>query len=272
MIAGAGLTAGSFFKTTGGIMTKVEKMSQSAKSGFTLIELSIVLVIIGLIVGGVLVGQDLIKAAQIRATVSQMEKYNAAANTFRSKYNGLPGDLASPANFFATSNSAGTSGLADGNRLIQGATSGGMNGEPAVFWGMLATAGLSGDQTTTLNYTLDSAANVDTILPPAKLGRNNRFGVLAQSGINYFLLGAPTSAILSVTNFAVGMTPTEAYQIDTKLDDGSVNTGTVVGAAAGTGPAPATYVQGTCATGANIYDIASNPNLVACVLGVRSSF
>lgn len=44
------------------------------QSGFTLIELSIVLVIIGLIVGGVLVGRDLIKAAEVRAQVSQIEK------------------------------------------------------------------------------------------------------------------------------------------------------------------------------------------------------
>src|ERR1700712_2007792 len=62
--------------------------------GFTLIELSIVLVIIGLVVGGVLVGQDLIKAAGVRATISQIEKSNTAVNTFRSKYDGLPGDLA----------------------------------------------------------------------------------------------------------------------------------------------------------------------------------
>ena len=53
------------------------------EEGFTLLELSIVLVIIGLIVGGVLVGQDMIKGAQIRATVAQLEKYNTAVNTFR---------------------------------------------------------------------------------------------------------------------------------------------------------------------------------------------
>ena len=46
--------------------------SITKKQGFTLIELSIVLVIIGLIVGGVLVGQDLIKGAEIRATVAQI--------------------------------------------------------------------------------------------------------------------------------------------------------------------------------------------------------
>ena len=51
------------------------------KSGFTLIELSIVLVIIGLIIGGILVGRDLINASAIRAQISQIDKYQQAANT-----------------------------------------------------------------------------------------------------------------------------------------------------------------------------------------------
>ena len=62
-------------------------------SGFTLIELSIVLVIIGLIVGGVLVGQNLIAAATVRAQITQIEKYNQAVNTFYGKYQALPGDM-----------------------------------------------------------------------------------------------------------------------------------------------------------------------------------
>jgi prepilin-type N-terminal cleavage/methylation domain-containing protein len=52
------------------------------KSGFTPIEMSIVLVIIGLITGGILAGQDLIKAAGIRATISQLENFNTATYTF----------------------------------------------------------------------------------------------------------------------------------------------------------------------------------------------
>ena len=62
----------------------IPKSHKSA--GFTLIELSIVLVIIGLIIGGVLVGRDLIAAAQVRAQISQIEKYQTAVNTFRGKY------------------------------------------------------------------------------------------------------------------------------------------------------------------------------------------
>ncbi len=70
--------------------------STKSISAFTLIELAIVLVIIGLIVGGVLVGQNLINAAAIRAQITQIEKYNTAANTFRGKYGYLPGDIPDP--------------------------------------------------------------------------------------------------------------------------------------------------------------------------------
>ncbi|MCE2927090.1 MAG: prepilin-type N-terminal cleavage/methylation domain-containing protein [Rickettsiales bacterium] len=64
----------------------------TAKSGFTLLELSIVLVIIGLISAGIIIGSDLIKAANIRKQISQIEEMNTAVNTFRLKYNCIPGD------------------------------------------------------------------------------------------------------------------------------------------------------------------------------------
>ena len=74
------------------LRTQNSERKRRAK-GFTLIELSIALVIIGLVVGGVLVGQDLIRAAKVRSTVSDIEKFNTAAFTFRSKYNHYPGDI-----------------------------------------------------------------------------------------------------------------------------------------------------------------------------------
>lgn len=77
----------------------ISPFRSSLADGFTLIELAIVLVIIGLIAGGVLVGRELILTAEIRATITQLEKFNTAAMAFKGKYNCLPGDCPNVADF-----------------------------------------------------------------------------------------------------------------------------------------------------------------------------
>ena len=71
-------------------------------SAFTLLELSIVLVIIGLIVGGVMVGRDLIEASKIRAQVTQFSDIETQINTFNVKYNCLPGDCPNATDLLGT--------------------------------------------------------------------------------------------------------------------------------------------------------------------------
>lgn len=80
----------------------IKHCEPALQRGFTLIELSIVLVIIGLIIGGVLVGQSLLKAAELRKITTQFNSYITAAQTFRLKYGGLPGDLPNATQFWGT--------------------------------------------------------------------------------------------------------------------------------------------------------------------------
>ena len=91
-------------------------MQHPSCNGFTLIELSIVLVIIGLIVGGVLVGRDLIYAAQWRRTMSDIEQFKTAITTFRGKYNCIPGDCPNAYDFFSAN--CGFNGAAGVNAAI----------------------------------------------------------------------------------------------------------------------------------------------------------
>jgi prepilin-type N-terminal cleavage/methylation domain-containing protein len=202
--------------------------------GFTLIELSIVLVIIGLIVGGVLVGQDLIRAAEIRATVGQVEKYNAAVNTFRTKYNGIPGDLIAAQ---ATSaNCTGATGLGDGNGVVGDSATGGALGvgEPILFWQELSNANLMdgslGQAVTTAGASAAlTSSNLNTVFPAAKMGRGNTWFVGNNgSGQNFYLLGGASAMTTGgVYVFTLTLTPIESYNIDVKLDDGAPTTGIV---------------------------------------------
>src|ERR1043165_1985480 len=60
--------------------------------GFTLIEMSIVLVIIGLIVGGILKGQELIESARQKNVISQIDMIKSGVTTFTDRFKGYPGD------------------------------------------------------------------------------------------------------------------------------------------------------------------------------------
>lgn len=266
-----------------------------AQSGFTLIEMSIVLVIIGLIVGGILTGQDLIKAATLRSQLTQIERLNTDVRAFQNKYGGLPGDLlftnASQFGFFTTG-MTGAVGKGDGNGLIQdwsGDTTPGTEliyGEPYVFWRHLSDAsmveggfgaGLVSGGNVPSNQTI---SQVPSWLLPAKIGRNAFVTVYSGNGSNYYqimMIGAAGLAVaLGVSggwNQSPAFTPMESQSMDQKTDDGLPLSGKILAITGQNGwpmgqppvsSAPADQCTIMTAT-PNVYNIgASTGNVVYC--------
>jgi prepilin-type N-terminal cleavage/methylation domain-containing protein len=212
--------------------------------GFTLIELSIVLVIIGLIVGGVLVGQDLIQAAAVRSQVAQLDSYEAAVHTFRIKYNGIPGDFASnKAASFGMQARSGANGHGDGDGVLEFCTPGVFNNyagcENVLFWRDLSFASLIDGSFTTGTDAVATmtTAQVPSYLPRAKIGNENSILILHYDAFfpafpvqDYYVVTGVTSTD-GVGNYALvnRITPDQAYRIDVKMDDGLGGLGIIIG-------------------------------------------
>jgi len=214
------------------------------KHGFSLVELSIVLVILGLLTGGILAGQSLIRASELRSVTTDFNRYMAATQTFRDKYFALPGDLNNATSFWGTSPGGcpgNSTTPASDARTCDGNSNGIINALEAYrYWQHLANAGLiegtytgvSGGAVTT--YT----SLIGTNVPSSKLsnaafstwtrdstnaGNTNEFA--GEHGNLYFFGGAIADGI---TAGAV-LRPEETWNIDTKMDDGRPGYGKVLG-------------------------------------------
>lgn len=217
------------------------------RSGFSLVELSIVLVILGLLTGGILAGQNLIRAAELRNVSTDLQKYHTAMYTFRDKYFALPGDMTNATDFWGTmatgtcpDATAGTGTQTcngNGNGNLSFSTAALRTGETFMFWQHLANAGLiEGTYTGIAGSTTFAHVVPGTNAPLSKSGKNSAFSVAyanTGTGAGLVFLNAPAGnrfqfgSIFS-TNVD-GDQPTliaeEAWNIDTKIDDGKPGLG-----------------------------------------------
>lgn len=209
--------------------------------GFSLVELSIVLVILGLLVGGVLSGQSLIRAAELRAVSTEYSRWVTASQSFRDKYFALPGDMNNAISFWGnpttcpTTAGTGTQTCnGNGDGKIDGPAAASQYGEWFMFWQHLANAGLIEG---TYNGRAGSANNADSSaanLPKSKLSNGFWFVAHDASSVaamfpvatarNNFRVGAPISGSWPGNSI---MKPEELWNIDTKLDDGKPGLGSV---------------------------------------------
>ena len=247
-------------------MVKTTLTHDRSQAGFTLVELAIVMIIIGLLIGGILKGQELIQNAQVTATSSQVKAIESAMTTFRDSYNAVPGDMRNPNQRLPNCTAAPCNAAGDGNNRVDEVAVGvaqTSTNENARFWTQLAAADMIGgvDSTSTdvagwggqllaaetgggftVGYAAGGAA--------ATSGLAGTLGTNVTAGHYVSIQSLPSAASNAGTNLA--LTPTQAARIDRKLDDGNAETGGVRGinaACANTG----VYQEAAGGTICNLY-------------------
>lgn len=181
-----------------------------SQKGFTLIEIAIVLVIIGLLLGGVLKGQELITSARVRNLISQQDGIKAAFYGFQDRYRALPGDYASAQTSINCPGNTCSNG--NGNGQIDSGTS----METLYVWHHLNASGfLNG------SYSVAPAETSNT--PTDLTSPKNPYGIFLQL-VYDGIYGTGTTASPSALkhNLKAGaQIPIEIIsEVDRKIDDG----------------------------------------------------
>ncbi len=114
--------------------------------GFTLVELSIVIIIIGFLIAGIAAGQSLIKQATINSVITDMQNFQTAYNGFLLRYGGVPGDITN-ADIYWPAGSTGCAAASltcngNGNGLVEPGNNGAGVDEAGAAWRELALANM----------------------------------------------------------------------------------------------------------------------------------
>ena len=216
--------------------------------GFTLVELALVLVIVGLVIGGVVVGQDLIRGGAVRAVIGEYQTYSGAVSAFRDKYLSIPGDMTNATSFWGDNATLcadaaianGTPGTCNGNGdgwVIEAAAAS-QTGEIFQFWNQLALGGFIGGYYSGASGSGGVAHCIGNSNVPRSKKDDTIWSVYSLSAPlpgtashyaatygNFFYIGGQNSWNFPDTPT---FTAAEAFSIDTKLDDGKPGTGMIL--------------------------------------------
>lgn len=223
------------------------------KHGFTLFEMALVVVIIGLIMGGALVGRNIFSNAELRTIMAENDMYTRSFKEFIDRYQAIPGDMNNATSTWGTDSGCTATSYnttpkretcdGDGGGTIGNWKNGTASNQYEWFraWQHLSNAGLiEGRFTGAQGAAGTTEANIGVNVPKAKIGRNSGWTLLymatndSATDTNFFfapvashvlMFGAPTSS--SFTDGII-LKPEEAKSIDEKIDDGMPFTGNVL--------------------------------------------
>lgn len=202
------------------------------REGYTLVEMSIVLVLLGLLVGGVLAGQTLLKSYRLKGVLEEKEQYAAAVNLFSQKYNAFPGDFAGAAQLWGQSDGCGGASASE-IASCNGDNDGYIDGnEFSYVWNHLGRAGFA-DQTYPISFPTDTSLisnylSAGDTMPESPVGGAGwviRYVGLVGDVQNpgYFRGSYGHSLHLmrpSSDDVVAAVTPVDAQSMDEKVDDG----------------------------------------------------
>tara|TARA_B100001989_G_scaffold225404_1_gene180423 strand:+ start:3059 stop:3763 length:705 start_codon:yes stop_codon:yes gene_type:complete len=193
--------------------------------GFTLVELAVVMIIIGLLVGGILKGQEMIANTQVTSTVAQIKAVDAAVGTFRDMYDSFPGDMQNANNRITNCNDGVCNPASNGNQRLEAAplNAGALaDAESIAFFLQLEAADLISGLDAANSF-LDTNIDGNEFVPGYTAG-GAAIGLLANPRAGHYLSIATVN-----TGNGVGLQPLEAARIDRKVDDGDPTTGSAGG-------------------------------------------
>jgi len=214
--------------------------SRHKAQGFTLVEIAIVLVIIGLLLGGMLKGQEMITQAKIKNSIADFSGISAAYYGYQDRYRAIPGD----------DPGADTRWPASG--ALPAATKGNGNGVVAGFYNNGGAACAAGVEACSWWDHLRRAGFVagSGVLQPTNAFAG-QIGVQTGDNAGGTVLGGFSGLIVC----SAGIPDKVAIALDTQMDDGLPGTGTVRAMAqAAPNPAiPAAAAAAYAETGTNVY-------------------
>lgn len=207
----------------------MKKTFSSKKSAFSLIELSIVLIVIGLLIAGITGGASLIKSSELRSVMSEARGYAVAVNAFYSQYDALPGDYNRAVGSQSTylGDNDGTIEFAGGSATTLGTSGSDVGSEGTVAWYALKQIGAIDDD---LTYVAAGTAQTPgTNIPASKIKSAGWIFSYVNSSQNAVVLTRETDTGANGEEapdvIAAALLPSDALSIDAKIDDGTPTTG-----------------------------------------------